>query len=111
MSATTLRGRLGAGQPAVDAARRQLGELLDSWRYYAAGRDLRLDLLRGFAVFAMVVDHIGGDSSWLYHLTGADRFFTTAAEGFVFISGLVFGIVYSGILAHQGLAEGMLKAL
>jgi hypothetical protein len=88
-----------------------LGVLLDSWRYSGSGRDLRLDLLRGFAVFAMIADHIGGDSSWLYRLTGGDRFFVTAAEGFVFISGLVFGIVYAGVLPRQGLAEGMMKAL
>ena len=29
----------------------------------AAGRDQRIDLLRGFAVVAMVVDHIAGPSS------------------------------------------------
>src|SRR5205809_973889 len=47
----------------------------DGWRYVQEGkRDLRLDLLRGFAVFAMVADHIGG-VSWLYALTGGNRFF------------------------------------
>ncbi|MFN8513163.1 MAG: OpgC domain-containing protein [Chloroflexia bacterium] len=111
MSATTLRGRASAGQAAAESTRRRLAILLDSWRYSGTGRDLRLDLLRGFAVFAMIADHIGGDPSWLYRLTGGDRFFTTAAEGFVFISGLVFGIVYAGVLARQGLAEGMMKAL
>ena len=34
-------------------------------------RDPRLDLLRGFCVFAMIVDHVGG-SSWLYALTGGN---------------------------------------
>src|ERR671939_252994 len=64
------------------------------WRYAAEGkRDLRLDFLRGFGGFAMVVDHLGGDS-WLYALTGGNRFLVSAAEGFVFISGAVAGIVY-----------------
>ncbi|MFN8517428.1 MAG: OpgC domain-containing protein [Chloroflexia bacterium] len=51
------------------------------WRYVAEEkRDLRLDLLRGFAVFAMVVDHIGG-ASWLYALTGGNRFFVLPLLG------------------------------
>jgi hypothetical protein len=112
MTATTLGGRPEAGQPATESAQSRLGELLESWRYGESGRDLRLDLLRGFAVFAMVVDHIGiGGSTWLYRLTGGGRFFTTAAEGFVFISGLVFGIVYALVLAREGLVAAMLKAL
>ena len=47
--------------------------LLGSMRFVATpiGRDPRLDLLRGFCVFAMIVDHIGG-SSWLYALTGGN---------------------------------------
>src|SRR5581483_5784853 len=57
--------------------------------YVPSGRrDLRLDFLRGFCALAMIVDHIGG-ASWLYALTGGNRFFTSAAEGFIFISGLV----------------------
>ena len=33
------------------------------WTYAAeSSRDLRLDLLRGFCVFAMIADHVGGDS-------------------------------------------------
>jgi len=48
---------------------------------------MRLDLLRGFCVVVMVADHIGGEQSWLYIMTGGNRFFTSAAEGFVLISG------------------------
>ena len=107
-------GALGQHQTRVPQALtiwRRLGVLLASWRYVGGKRDLRFDLLRGFAVLAMVIDHIGGDSSWLYHLSGGNRFYTSAAEGFVFISGLVLGIVYSSLIARQGLAEGMIKAL
>jgi uncharacterized membrane protein len=49
------------------------------WRYEGDERDLRLDLLRGFAVIATVADHIGGAHSWLYAMTGGDRFFVSAA--------------------------------
>ena len=72
-----------------------------SWRYSGGKRDLRLDLLRGFAVFAMVVDHINGPRSLLYFLTGGDLFFVSAAELFVFLSGLLMGMINGGLL-HRG---------
>jgi hypothetical protein len=59
------------------------------WRNEGGDSGLRLDLLRGFAVIAMVADHIGGGHSWLYVMTGGDRFFVSAAEVFVGISGRV----------------------
>src|SRR5581483_7778708 len=58
----------------------------------------------------MVVDHIGGPS-WLYAITGGNRFYTSAAEGFIFLSGLLVGIVYGRIVQRDGLAVGMRKAL
>ena len=58
--------------------------LIASMRFVATpiGRDPRLDLLRGFCVVAMIVDHVGG-ASWLYALTGGNTGPVTAAEGFV----------------------------
>jgi hypothetical protein len=79
-------------------------------RYYGGKRDLRLDLLRGFAVFAMVVDH-ASQRSWLAYLTGADRYFVSAAEPFVFISGLVLGMVYRPLFQKSGLWACIRKAL
>ncbi len=91
--------------------RANLRALFASWRYPAAEkRDLRLDLLRGFAVLVMVVDHFGG-SSWLYLLTGNNLFFTSGAEAFVLISGMVVGIVYGGIARKEGLRAAIVKAL
>jgi hypothetical protein len=86
-------------------------QLTMSWRYEAHKRDLRLDLLRGFAVIAMVADHIGGERSWLYAVTGGDAFFISAAEVFVFISGLLMGIIYAGVIARQGLGAALMKSL
>jgi hypothetical protein len=83
----------------------------NSWRYEPGKRDLRLDLLRGFAVIAMVADHIGGEHSWLYALTGGDAFFISAAEVFVFISGLLMGLIYAGVIARQGLGVALMKSL
>lgn len=76
----------------------------------AGGRDLRLDLIRGFMVFAMILDHVGGESP-LWLLSGGDRFFTSAAEGFILISGLVTGLVYSRLIRRKGLSAGLLKVL
>jgi hypothetical protein len=81
------------------------------WRYEAGKRDLRLDLLRGFAVVAMVADHIGGERSWLYALTGGDAFWVSAAEVFVFISGLLLGMISAGLMARHGLGVALMKSL
>jgi enterochelin esterase-like enzyme len=81
------------------------------WRYANTDkRDLRLDLLRGFAVFAMVADHIGG-ASWLHLLTGGNRFFVSAAEGFVFISGVIVAVVYGERARRDGLRAATGKLL
>jgi len=85
---------------------------IDTYWHYprAEKRDLRLDYLRGFAVFVMVVDHFGG-TSWFYYLTGNNQFFTSGAEAFVLISGMVVGLVYGNIARREGLRVAMLKAL
>lgn len=81
------------------------------WRYQdAGGRDLRLDVLRGCLVVAMLVDHLGGES-WLFLITGGNRFFVSAAEGFVFLSGLVMGLVYARLIARDGLGAATRRAL
>ena len=73
------------------------------------GRDLRIDLLRGVVIVAMVVDHVGGDQSWLYAITGGNRFYVSAAEGFVFLAGIVCGMVYGPRAAlHGGVAAAKL---
>lgn len=75
-----------------------------------AARDEGLDLLRGLAVVAMVVDHVGG-ASFLYAFTGGNRFFTSAAEGFVFISGLVMGLVYRRLVDRTGLGPSLQRSM
>lgn len=65
------------------------------------GRDARLDWLRGYCLFMMIVDHVGtvgGDvagTSWLYALTGGTRYYATAAEAFYLISGVTLGLISS----------------
>jgi enterochelin esterase-like enzyme len=74
------------------------------------GRDLRIDLLRGYFVVAMIVDHVRGQSP-LYLLTGGNLFYTSAAEGFILTSGLVAGLVYRRLIARMGLANALYKLL
>lgn len=88
-------------------------EYATGWRY-ANGthkRDLRLDAIRGIAVLVMLINHLGGDESWLYALTGNDNFFISAAEPFVFISGMVMGIAYARVIRGQGILPAVTKAL
>jgi hypothetical protein len=89
-------------------AHASLWETIRTWRYDGGKRDLRFDLLRGFAVFAMVTDHVGGERSFLFLLTGGDRFFVSAAEAFVFLSGLLMGMVNGGLI-HRGNTDGALQ--
>jgi len=88
-----------------------LWRAISSWRYVPlGGRDPRLDLLRGYLIFAMVADHMGGES-WLYTVTGGGQFVVSAAEGFVFLSGLVMGMVYQKVIRRDGLRAALHKAL
>ena len=104
-------GREGAAIP-VAGVMPALRHLVLSARYAATSgtRDARLDLLRGFCVFAMVVDHIGGPS-WLYVLTGGNVGPISAAEGFVFLSGLVVGLVYRRKIETAGLRAAVVSVL
>ncbi len=81
--------------------------VVSPWRYEsspdgAGRRDLRIDLLRGFCVLVMIVDHVGGESSWLYALTGGNRFYVSAAEGFVLLSGFAMGMVHHATIRRHG---------
>lgn len=52
-----------------------------------------LDLLRGFFIFVIVVDHLQFWPSFLRYLTGEGRLWVSAAEGFFLISGLLIGYI------------------
>jgi enterochelin esterase-like enzyme len=95
----------------VSSVWRRLCSVMSAWAYAAEdGRDLRIDLLRGLAVLAMVIDHLAGPSK-LYLLTGGNRFYTSAAEGFIFLSGLTVGLVYRRIAEREGLSTAMRRLL
>lgn len=75
-----------------------------NWQYpsHTSDRDLRLDFLRGYFVFVMTIDHLGMFPAWTQVLTGANRLWVSAAEGFVLISGLVLGLLYRQRIREKG---------
>lgn len=93
------------GMPAAAADRARdwsVQKLIRGSRYPSdARRDERIDLLRGLFVAMMVIDHIAAWSP-LRTVTGDAEFYVTAAEGFVSISGFVFGIVYRRVFESGG---------
>jgi hypothetical protein len=58
----------------------------------------------------MIVDHVGG-ASWLRLITGGNMFIVSAAEFFVFVSGWVGGMVWSGITRSRGFGSATLKII
>ncbi len=54
-------------------------------------RDKRIDSLRGLLLVIMTIDHFGGPLSKITNQTFG---YVSAAEGFIFLSGYVFAVVY-----------------
>jgi hypothetical protein len=113
MSTTTVAPPIA--RPETASWSESLLQRLRALSYYSSAdaadkRDLRVDLLRGFCIFSMVVDHFGGDS-WLYAITGGNRFYVSAAEGFIFISGFIWGQAYRAKRDRSGLQSAMADAL
>jgi hypothetical protein len=65
-----------------------------------AGRDLRLDLFRGLANWAIFLDHIPHEVlSWI---TIKNYGFSDAADLFVFISGYTAAFVFGRVMIERG---------
>ncbi|MGL4263035.1 MAG: OpgC domain-containing protein [Afipia sp.] len=70
----------------------------------AKGRDLRLDLFRGIANWAIFLDHIPNNAvAWL---TTRNYGFSDAADLFVFISGYTAAFVYAKSMLKRGFIAG-----
>jgi hypothetical protein len=81
------------------------------WGYVAEGsRDLRFDLIRGLCVVGMICNHVG-ENSWARIFSLNEGVLITPAEGFVFISGYIFGMVYRSYIERKGLAAAVEKGL
>ncbi|MEM9134991.1 MAG: OpgC domain-containing protein [Actinomycetota bacterium] len=84
-----------ADRPAPAPARSRLAYPEDG------GRDRRLDLLRGYALAAMSINHFGLSNSYLHTLSGRSQFLVSAAEAFLFISGFTLGYITIGRTPEQ----------
>lgn len=73
------------------------------------GRDLRLDLARGIANWAIFLDHI--PNNVLMWITMRNYGFSDAAELFVFIAGYAAALVYAKSMVVQGFAAGTSRLL
>src|SRR5260370_11898188 len=68
------------------------------------GRDLRLDLFRGVANWAIFLDHIPDNVvNWI---TTPNYGFSDAADLFVFISGYTASFVYDRMMIERGFIVG-----
>lgn len=74
------------------------------WRYQpdASRRDLRIDFLRGLAVFSLIINHIEIFSA--FNLLTWERIgVVSGAEGFVSLAGVVLGAVHRKKIMKSGL--------
>lgn len=55
-------------------------------------RDNRIDTIRGLLLLSMAIDHYGG---WAANVIWQPLGYVSDAEGFIFLSGFVFALVYS----------------
>src|SRR3569623_3050225 len=71
------------------------------------GRDLRLDLFRGVANWAIFLDHIPNIAvNWI---TTRNYGFSDAADLFVFISGYTAAFVYARMMIQRGFIVGVTR--
>ena len=75
----------------------------------ATGRDLRLDLFRGLALWLIFIDHI--PSNIVNWITIRNYGFSDAAEIFVFISGYTAAFVYGRAMQERGLIVASARIL
>jgi len=65
-------------------------------------RILQVDFFRGFFLIIIITNHFLSSQNIIFHFTHELIGWITAAEGFVFLSGLTAGIVYSRKLVEKG---------
>ncbi len=63
-------------------------------------RDNRIDTIRGLLLISMAIDHYGG---WMADCVWQPFGYVSDAEGFIFLSGFVFALVYSKYITDMKL--------
>jgi hypothetical protein len=67
-------------------------------------RDLALDLLRGYFLVVIMIDHLRYAVNPFYAISGRQSLWVTAAEGFVLISGFLVGVLRGDEMRSAGFA-------
>jgi hypothetical protein len=68
----------------------------------ASQRNPVYDLLRGYFLIVILIDHLSRWPSLFQFISGRGELWVTAAEGFFFISGLMIGIIRGRDVARRG---------
>jgi hypothetical protein len=74
----------------------------------AQGRDVRIDLIRGLALWMIFSDHIATNPA--RYLTWHNFGYSDAGEIFIFLSGLSCSLLYGKLLVRAGLVWAQLRA-
>lgn len=75
----------------------------------AKSRILVFDLLRGWFLCVIIIDHLGKFPVILDYITGRGLLWTSAAEGFFFLSGLMIGLVRGKLVKENKFREAWIK--
>ncbi len=72
-----------------------------------AGRDARIDVIRGLALLVIFINHMPGNvvAAWMPHNFG----FSDGADAFVLLAGISATLAYGSLIERRGLAVGALK--
>ena len=72
-------------------------------------RDVRLDFFRGISMFIIFIAHVPGNP-WFQYIPA--RFgFSSAAELFVFCSGVASGLAFGSVFVKRGFFEGTMRVI
>ena len=73
----------------------------------SAGRDARIDVIRGLALLIIFINHMPGNviAAWMPHNFG----FSDGADAFVLLAGVSATLAYGNLIERQGLTVGALK--
>ncbi|MBV9758177.1 MAG: OpgC domain-containing protein [Alphaproteobacteria bacterium] len=78
---------------------------IQNWTVAESRRDRRVDVLRGFALLMIFIDHVPGD--WLNNITMRNFGFCDAAEIFVLLAGFASMSAYGKCFERQGARSGL----
>lgn len=83
--------------------------MTEATNHKGAGRDVRLDLFRGLANWAIFLDHVPNNPvAWI---TARNYGFSDAAELFVFVSGFTVAFVYARMMRTAGFIKASVGLL